>query len=183
MNTAKTSFNDSVHPRQVAFVAAFFLPMLKFLEAPSILAGKTEGDLLLPAFLHLLGQAFLLFLILLVASKSNVPLLERLESRLGKWMRVVYGLYAVYFIFAAILPLFDLEKFIYAAFFDTAPTMFAFTFFFVLSAFICAKGIKALGRAADISLFLFLIPFLALLIMSVGEAKFDNLLQLLNVFE
>ena len=131
MNTAKQTFNDSVHARQIAFVAAFFLPTLKLLEAPSILAGKTEGDLLLPALLHFLVQAAILFLLLFVASKLNEPLLEWLESRLGKWLRLFYGIYAAYFLFAAILPLFDLEKFIYAAFFDTAPTMFAFTFFFV----------------------------------------------------
>jgi hypothetical protein len=40
---------------------------------------------------------------------------------------------------------------------------------------------KSLGRAADLSLFLFLVPFLALLIMSVGEAKFANLLPIFGV--
>ena len=180
-NTEQTASNNTIYPRQIAFIAAFFLPMTKFLEVPSILAGKTEGDLLLPALLHFVLQFAILILLLWLASRSEKTLFERLESRLGKWIRVFYGIYAVYFVFASILPLFDLEKFVYAAFFDTAPTMFAFTFFFVLSAFICVKGIKALGRAADLSLFLFFIPFLSLIAMSLGEAKFSHLLPIFGV--
>ena len=170
--------NDVILSRQIAFVAAFLLPASKLLETPAILATHAAGDLLLPAILHFLLQAGVLFALLFVASRSEKTLFERLEETLGKWTIVFYVVYAVYFIFAAILPLLDLEKFIYAAFFDTSPTVFSFTFFFVLSAFVCAKGIKALGRAADLCLFLFLIPFLALVAMSLTEADFTHLLPI-----
>ena len=170
--------NDVILSRQVALAAAFLLPVGKLLEAPSLLAERAAGDLLLPAFLHFLLQAALLFALVYVSSQSEKTLFERLEMRLGKGMVVFYILYAVYFIFAAILPIFDLEKFIYAAFFDTAPTVFSFTAFFFLSGYICAKGIKALGRAADLSAFLFVIPFFALIVMSLAEADFTHLLPL-----
>lgn len=170
--------NDVILGRQIAFAAAFLLPVAKFLEAPSLLAEYAAGDLLLPALLHFILQAGVLFLLLFIASRSEKTLFERLETWLGKGAIVFYILYAVYFLFAAILPLFDLEKFIYAAFFDTSPTVFSFTFFFVLSAFICAKGIKALGRAADLCLFLFVLPFLALISMSIAEADLTHLLPL-----
>ena len=170
--------NDVVYGRQIAFAAAFLLPAAKLLETPSILAKYTEGDLLLPALFHFLLQAGVLAVLVYVSSQSEKSILERLELRFGKWVRVLFFLYAAYFIFASLLPLFDLEKYIYAAFFDTSPTFFSFIFFFPVSAFICVKGIKSIGRAADICLFLFLLPFAALIVMSLSEADLSHLLPL-----
>lgn len=175
---AETPKNDEVVGRQIALAAAFLLPVSKLLEAPSLLAKYAAGDLLLPAILHFLLQFGVLFALVYAASKSDKTLFERLRLRFGKWSALFYVLYAVYFLFAAILPLFDLEKFTYAAFFDTAPTSFSFAFFFIFSAFVCVKGLKALGRAADLSLFLYLIPFLALIVMALFAADFSHLLPL-----
>ena len=168
--------NERVYPRQIAFAAAFLLPAAKLLEVPSLLARYAKGDLLLPALAHFLLQALVLLGLLYAASKSEIPLLERLKKVLGKGMLAVYIVYALYFLFAVALPLLDLEKFVYAAFFDTAPTTFAFSFFFLLSAYICTKAIKSIGRAADICLFLFLVPFLAIMVMSLVTTDFSALL-------
>ncbi len=167
---------DAVVSRQIALFAAFVLPIYKLLEAPSILARFTEGDLLLPALLHYLLQTGILIALLIAASRSEKTLFERLDERLGKWSLAVYIPLAVYFLLLAVLPLLDLEKFVYAAFYDTAPTIFSFTFFFLFCGFVCTKGIKAMGRLGDLSLFLFLLPFLALIVMSLSEADFTNLL-------
>ena len=164
--------------RQIALAAAFLLPAAKLLEAPSLLATYAAGDLLLPALLHFIVQFGVLSALVFAASKSEKTLFERLNERFGKWAILFYGLYAAYFLFAAILPLLDMEKFTYAAFFDTSPTVFAFVSFFAFSAFLCAKGLKTLGRAADLCLFLFLIPFLALIGMSLFTADFSHLLPL-----
>ncbi|MBQ7830489.1 MAG: GerAB/ArcD/ProY family transporter [Clostridia bacterium] len=170
--------NDETYGRQIAFTAAFILPAAKLLEAPSILAKYAAGDLLVPALLHFLLQGGLLLALLFAATGSDKTLFERLESMLGKGARVVYFFLTSYFVFSALLPLLDLEKYVYAAFFDTAPTSFSFAMFFLLSAFICMKGLKTVGRSADICLFLFLLPFLALLGMSVFETDFTHLLPL-----
>ena len=177
-NFLKTEQTNAVQGRQIAFAAAFLLPMGKFLEAPSILAKYASGDLLLPAFLHLLLQGLILWAILYVISGSEQTLLERLTARFGKGMTILYILYAVYFIFAAILPLFDMEKYIYAAFFDTSPTAYAFTFFFFFSAFLCVKSVQAIARSADLCLFLFLLPFCVLMIMALSATDLSGLLPL-----
>ena len=173
-----TSKNNVVCGRQIALAAAFLLPAAKLLEAPSLLAKYTAGDLLLPALLHFVLQAALLFALLYAASRSEKTLFERLHLRFGKWSAVFYAFYALYFLFAVILPLLDLEKFTYAAFFDTSPTVFSFAFFFLFSAFLCTKGLKTLGRAADLCVFLYLIPFLALIGMAFFAADFSHLLPL-----
>ena len=167
-----------INTRQLCFFAAFLLPASKLLEAPSLLAKFAASDLLLPAFFHFLLQTVMIITLFYVMSRSERSLLERLRERLGKAIIVLYVLYAAYFIFAVLLPIFDFEKFVYAAFFDTAPTMFAFTAFFFFAAFVCVKGIKAIGRSADLCLFLFLLPFLALLGMSIFQTDFTSLLPL-----
>lgn len=170
--------NESIYARQIAFAAAFLLPAARFLEAPSILAKYATGDILLPALLHFLMQTLVLLAVLYAASRSEKSLLQRLQEWLGKGIFVVYIAYAAYFLFAVILPVFDLEKYVYAAFFDTSPTMFSFAVFFFFSAYVCTKGIKNIGRSADLCLLLFLLPFFALIVMSFPEAKFSNLLPL-----
>ncbi len=174
-DVAKMPVKDRVYARQIAFCAAFILPMGKMLEAPALLSRYAKGDILLPAILQFLVQTLVLVGVLYAASKSEKSLLERLQERLGKGIYLLYVFYGVYFLFAALLPLFDLEKFVYAAFFDTAPTTFSFGVFFFLLAFVCAKGLKSFGRCADLSLFLFLIPFLALVGMAFFESDLSRL--------
>ena len=171
-----TKRNGQIYARQIAFCAAFILPMGKFLETPSLLASSARDDVLIPALLHFLSQTLVLLGILYASSKSKRTLLERLHDGLGKGAVFVYVLFALFYLFVAILPLLDLEKFVYAAFFDTAPTTFSFAFFFFLLAFVCAKGLKSFGRCADLCLFLFLLPFFALIAMSFFEADLSRLL-------
>ncbi len=168
--------NGELYARQIAFCAAFILPAGKLLEVPALLSKYAKGDLLLPALLHILLQTLLLIGVLYACSRSQKSLVERLEEKLGKGVIVLYILYAAYFVFAALLPLLDLEKYTYAAFFDTAPTTFSFGVFFLLLAFVCSRGLKAVGRCADLCLFLFLLPFLALLGMAFFETDLTRLL-------
>ncbi len=168
--------NGEIYARQIAFCAAFILPLGKFLEVPSLLAKDARGDILLPALLQFLLQTLVLLAILYACSRSKKSLLERLKEKLGTGMIFLYLLYALYFLFAAALPLLDLEKFVYAAFFDTSPTTFSFGVFFILLAYLCTKGIKSVGRCADLCLFLFLFPFLALLGMAFFETDLTRLL-------
>ena len=171
-----TTKKDEIASRQIALFAAFVLPIYKLLELPSLLARFTQGDLLVPALAHYFIQTGILIALLVAASRSEKTLFERLNERLKKWALIVYIPLTVYFLLAAVLPLLDLEKFVYAAFFDTAPTMFSFLFFFVFCGFFCTKGLKAMGRIGDLALFLFLLPFFALIIMAISEADFTNLL-------
>ena len=150
--------------------------MGKLLEVPSILSAYAKGDVLLPALFHFLAQTLALLGILYAASLSEKSLWERIQRRLGKGVVFFYLFFAFYYLFYAVLPLLDLEKFVYAAFFDTAPTTFSFGFFFLLLAFVCSKGIKSFSRCADLCLFLFLLPFFALVVMACFETDLTKLL-------
>ena len=172
-NTPK---NDGVCARQIAFFCAFILPIYKLVETPSILSKHAGGDLLFPALLQFVSQLLAIVPLLIASSRCKKPLLSFLNEKLGKWSILFYLFYVAFFLFAAILPLLDLEKFVYAVFYDTSPTFFSFIAFFILSAYISAKGITSVGRCADLSLFLFVIPFFALIIMGLFSVDFSHLL-------
>ncbi len=165
--------------RQLCFFAAFFLPVSKLLETPSLLARYAKGDMLAPAIFQFIAQALVLSACMFALSRLKKPLLQELAERFGVWTaRIFCFLYAAYFLFSSLMPLLDLEKFVYAAFYDTAPTAFTFAPFFLLSGFFCVKGVKALARSADLSLFLFLVPFLGLIVMSVGQTDLSAVLPI-----
>ncbi|MGN1062008.1 MAG: GerAB/ArcD/ProY family transporter [Candidatus Scatosoma sp.] len=164
--------------RQLCFFAAFVLPVSKLLEAPSLLAYFSKGDLLLPAFFHYVLQTGAIAALLYVCSKSERPLYQRLCDVSKPLARTVYALLAAYYVFADLFPLLDLERFVYTAFFDTPPAVSAFLPFFLLSAFLCVKDEKAVGRSADLCMPIFLFAFSGLIFMALGEADFSELLPL-----
>lgn len=178
IDTAQTG-NYQINCRQLCFFCAFLLPLGKLLEAPRIFAQYAEGDLLLPAFLQFVLQGGVFALLLVAAGKAKQPILNALEKKIGKtWITILYFAFCAYFIFSSLLPLLDLDKFCYAAFFDTSPTTFSFTPFFLVSAFLCMKSLKSYGRLFDLSLLLFVPSFFALIIFSAGACDFSNLLPL-----
>lgn len=166
-----------INVRQLCFFVAFVLPVAKLLTLPARLAEYAENDLLLPALAHFLLQAGVFAVFLFVASRSDKSLFELVEQALGKVAaRVVYFLYAAFFVFLSLLPLVETERFVYTAFFDTAPVSFSLTPFFLLSAFIACKDLKAFGRSADASMPLFLTAFIGLVGMALPETSFSAVL-------
>jgi hypothetical protein len=177
MNT-KTNVISS---RQLAFFAAFVLPAGKLLELPSLLTRYVGGDLLIAAFIGFAAEFLAFCSLLFFAKRSGSAPVEYLERRCGKLTaRIFCGVYALFLLACAVLPVFDLEKFSHAAFSDTSPTFFIFTPFLFLSGFICTKGLKGVGRSADIAPLLFFFPLLGLFVFSVGQADFSRLLPVIE---
>lgn len=175
--TERTAY--AVNGRQLCFFAAFLAPASKLLAAPALLSYFAKGDLLLPALAHYLLQGCVLAAILFLASRSEKGFFGLVEERLGKpAAKIAYGAYALYFAFSALSPLLDFERFVYTAFFDTAPSMCIFCTFFLFSGFVCVKGARSFGRSADLAMPLFLVSFAGLFILSAGTADFSNLLPL-----
>lgn len=174
---SKSPDSPALNGRQLCFFAAFIVPLSKLLETPSLLAKYALGDLLLPALIQFVLQAIPLAAILFIASKTDKGLFSLVKEKLGKvGAKIVYWILAAYYLFSTLLPLLDLEKFVQAAFYDTAPTAFTFGPFFLLSGFICAKGLKSFGRIADICFPIFIVAFFGLIFMSAGEADYEAIL-------
>lgn len=174
----KTEKSGLICRRQLCFLLAFLLPVPKLLEAPSLLAYFSKGDLLLPAFLHYVLQTAVLIALLCVCARSEKPLFQRLREASKPLAAAVYIALAAYFIFSDMFPLLDMARFADTVFFDTAPSVSAFLPFFLLSAFICVKDEKAIGRSADLCMPIFLFAFFGLIFMAFGETDFTELFPL-----
>ena len=171
----------AVNTRQLCFFLAFLMPVSKLLQTPSLLAYYADGDLLFPALCQQLLQGLMLAGLLLFckrAKRSPFDFLAQTTSPIVA--RCAYGLLALFYAFFSLLPLLELERFAYTAFFDTAPGISAFAPFFVLSAYFCVKGLKSFARICDLCAPLFLISFFGLLFFAVGEADFSALTPLLK---
>ena len=169
--------NVSFTIRQLCFFVAFVAPLSKLLETPSLLAEYALGDLLLPAFLQYLLQSSALAVFLFVVKKTGKGLFTLVEEKLGKiGAKIFYGVLGLYFLFSVLSPIIELEKFTQAVFYDTAPFAFTFTPFFILSGFICVKGLKSFARLCDLCCPIFLTAFFGLILMSLGETDFESVL-------
>lgn len=169
---------ESMGCRQLCFLCAFILPVSKLLETPSLLAYFSKGDLLLPALLHYILQSACLCLLLFACSKSEKPLLRLIDEKSKGFALATYALLCAYLVFGNLFMLLDMDRFVNTAFFDTAPAASAFLLFFFLSAFICTKGEKAIGRSADLCAPIFLIAFFSLIFMASGECDLSELFPL-----
>lgn len=172
--------NAQINARQLSLFCALILPVGKLLELPSLLTAYAGGDLLIAALLGSMVE-FLAFLALILFARRRGAPIEALEARCGKaTVRIFLGIYTLFLLTYSVLPLFDLERFSHAAFSDTSPTFFTFTPFLVLAGFVCTKGLKGVGRSADLAPVLCLFPLLLLLAMSVGQADFSRLLPIVE---
>ena len=62
---------------------------------------------------------------------------------LGKVVaRIIYGLFALFFIVATVIPLFEQKVYVQAIFYDTIPSLLIFLPFFAFSVYAACKGFK-----------------------------------------
>lgn len=177
LKSTHSKFSPAINVRQLCFFSAFILPAFRFLETPAFLSSYALGDLLLPAILHFSIQSLPIIALLFLVSKTKNGLFPLIKRKLGKvGSRIFYAVLAAYYLFSVLLPVLDLEKYVHSAFFDTAPSMFSLTPFFLLSGFICAQRLRSLGRIADLCCPIFLIGFFGLVATSIAKTDFEAML-------
>lgn len=166
-----------VNTRQICCLVAFVLPVYKLLETPSLLSQNALGDLLIPAFLQFFTQFIGVFALVWITEKTGKGVYTLIKEKLGVGVaKTFYILLAVYFLFSSALPLLDLEKYTHAVFYDTAPSRFTFAPFFLFSGYVCLKNLRALGRMAELCAPVFILAFVGLIAISVGESDLQSIL-------
>ena len=164
-----------IAPRQLLFLLACLTPLLKLILMPAQLAADTGNDLLLSALLLLAAESAAVFAAVLLA-KRGLSLFALVERSLGRAAAAVAcTLLALFFLFAAYIPLFEQKLMVQSVFYDTLPSDLLFAPFFLLSAYFCLKPIGCFGRIFDLLGPLAILSFFFLLLFSVGEADFSAL--------
>lgn len=161
--------------RQLCFFLAAIAPVGKLILMPTQLTEYAKNDLLFSAVINFVLQAAVIFLVLLL-SRNNKTFYELLEYTFGKIAaKVIIIIFSLFLFYAALLPMMEQKYFVHYAFYDTLPTVIAFSPFFVVSAYLCTKPLSHFGRIWDILAPVAIAGFIGLMVFSVGEADFSAL--------
>jgi len=153
----------------------------KLLLYPTFLASYCGRDLLIPCIINFAVQAVIIWAICFLCSKTDKTFFELIEGTLGNIAaRVVFGLFALVFLLSALLPLFEQKLYVHSIFYDTVPSLLVFLPFFFFSVYAGGRGLKNIGRCADICLPVFIVSLIFIIAMSVLEIKWENFLPVLK---
>ncbi len=167
--------------RQICFIMLAYTAVTKILMYPTVLSLVNERDLLFPAIADFIIGGIVVWAIAYLCSKTDKTFFGLLEGTIGNvGARIVYGFFAVFFLFAALLPIFEQKLYIHNIFYDTVPSLGVFLPFFVLSAYAASKKFTNIGRCADICAPIFLTSMALIFLMGFTEVRFDNLFPILK---
>lgn len=139
------------------------------------------NDLLFPILIDFAVQTVVVWAVCYLCSKTDKTFFGLLENTFGNvFARIIYGLFALYFIFSSVFPLMEQKQFVGQIFYDTVPSLLAFLPFFAFSVYAGCKGLKNIGRCADISLPIFVTMFALVIFMAFSEVELSNLLPILK---
>ncbi|MGN1104146.1 MAG: GerAB/ArcD/ProY family transporter, partial [Candidatus Coproplasma sp.] len=122
--------------RQICFILIAYNAVLKLIIYPSAMASASGNDLIFPALFDLAVQTVIIWSIAYLSSRTDKSFFELIEGTFNKTVaRVVYALFALYFVLAAIVPMVEQQLLVHAAFYDTVPSLYVFLPFFIFSVY------------------------------------------------
>ncbi len=170
---------DKISVRQICFLFLAMMPLTKLILYPATVSYWSANDLLLSAALNFVAEGAILALLLLLTKKTEKTFFDLLRSAFGKiGAKIVYGIFALYFAFSALLPVLEHKGFVLQILYENVPSILSFVPLFGVTFFACIKGFKTIGRTADLAMPIFLLSFLGLLFLSVMQADYSALLPI-----
>lgn len=170
-----------INVRQICFILIAYTAVSKLLNYPLILSAEVKQDILFPSLINFIVCGALIWSVSFLSSKTDKTFFELLQGTIGIiGARIVYGLLAVFFLFASLLPIFEQMGYVHSIFYDTVPMLSVFLPFFIFSVFAASKKLQNIGRCADICLPIFVVTMLLLFAFAMSEVQWDNLLPVLT---
>ena len=157
-----------INNRQAALILFCTVPASKLLLLPALYADKAAQDAWIAGLINFLADGALLLVVLGVIKKfPRRSLFDVLKDTIGKTgAGVVYVLYAVFFFFSALTPLFEHKKFIEITLYETTPSVITFLPAFIVIFYLCLKGVKIMARTAEFMFRLLAVALAAAVFMS-----------------
>ena len=117
---------DKIKLRQICFLFAALMPVTKMIIYPATVSYYAKNDLLLSAALNLLLMGAVLALVLFLAYRTDMTFYDLLQNTFGRVAaRIIYGLFALFFAFSALLPLMEQKGFVTQIFYENIPPVIA----------------------------------------------------------
>lgn len=168
---------DKIKLRQICFLFAAMMPITKMIVYPATLSYYAQNDLLISAFINFVLEGAVIALVMFLASRTDCTFFDLLKNTFGKLgAKIVYGAFALFFVLSALLPLMEEKGFVMQIFYENVPSLLSFAPFFAVGTFACVKGLKTIGRTADIAMPVFAVCFTVLILLSASHADFAALL-------
>ncbi len=159
--------------RQICLFFIAFLPITKLFMLPSVIATFAEEDMWISTAINAILDIGTLVALVFVCKSTNTTFLKMLEGTLGKiGAKIVMGLYFVYFMFKAILPINEQKDYVEFTLYTLLPTTFYFLPFFIVCLYCCSKKLRVIGRISDVMWAITLIGFFLLFVLSISNADF-----------
>ena len=170
-----------INARQICFILIVYTAVTKLLIYPTMLANLCGRDVLFPAMINFLIEGIVIWSVSFLCSRTDKTFFELLTDNIGKvGAKIVYGLFAAYFILMTIIPMFEQMHYVHTIFYDTVPSLLVFLPFFMFAVYAASKNLMNIGRCADICLPIFAFTMAFLFIMAFQEVEWDNLLPILQ---
>jgi hypothetical protein len=172
---------NKISVRQVCFILIAYNVATKLVMYPTYAAYSCGNALLFPALFNIILQTAIIWFIAYISSKTDKTFFELLSQSLGKvTAKIIYALFALWFLVSGILPLSEQQLFVHGVFYETIPSILVFLPFYIFSIYAGSKKFTSLGRCADLCLPIFFVAIILLFIMSISECRFDLLLPILK---
>ena len=170
---------EKISVRQICFIMLIYTAVSKFITYPTQLSYASGRDLLFSAALNFLLQGVIIWAVSYLSSRTDKTFFELIEGTLGNiTARIVYGLFALFFMVCTLMPLMEQKLYVHAIFYDMLPPILVFLPVFFFTVYAASRNFTNIGRCADICLPLFLIAMLFILVMSLHELQWDNFLPM-----
>lgn len=168
--------------RQICFIMVAYTAATKLLIYPTMLSWFCDGAIIFPALINFIVCGAVIWALSFLCSKTDKTFFGLLQNTFGEiGARIVYGFFAVFFLFAALLPIFEQKQYVHNIFYDTVPPLGVFLPFFIFAAYAASRKFGNIGRCADICLPIFAGTMFLLFIMSFSDVKADDFLPMFSV--
>ena len=170
-----------INSRQICFIMLTYTVVSRLLLYTTALSDVCGNDLLFPILIDFAVQTVVVWAVCFLCSRTDKTFFGLLEDTFGNvFARIIYGIFALYFVFSTVMPMMEHKQYVGQIFYDTVPPLVVFLPFFAFSVYAGCKELKNIGRCADISLPIFATMFVLILFMAFPEVNLSNLLPVLK---
>ena len=170
-------------PRQAALFFIAFSAAVKFINLPAVTARYAREGLWISAAIDFLFDGILIAAILFTArTGEDETFFECTEKAFGKPVAItIHAVYCLFFLVKSYIPIIEQKYYVEVTLYETAPTVLTFLPFFAVCAYIAYKGLRGIGRCADVCVWITLAAFFILIALSLSTFDATELLPLTGV--
>lgn len=164
--------------RQVFFLYAFAVPAFKVAMLPSFIAHEAGQDMWLTIGVAMLIDVILLCLIMFIKTRVGVLGYGSVASKVIS--RCIAVVLAIYFLLQAVVGFEEVVAYLLQSFFDEAERLQIIVPLIVAIAYLSYKGAGAIGRMAEVMVWVLLLNVLVSVAFNNAQIDYTNLLPVMD---